>query len=325
MVHFYRGEITRSNVWRTRLDNTTNWAVITTAAVLTFAFGSVDHSHVVILISMALVSLFLIIESRRYRYYELWSLRVRLMETEFFSTMLRPPFSPHPDWAVRLVDTLMDPQFPISDWEAIGRRLRRNYIWLFLVLGMAWGLKLALHPVLTSEVPVLLERAAVGLLPGRYVVLAVATFYLVILTVSLVTKGLRASPGEVLSHSELLEASAEFFQNLAKAAGEIPFIHRHEQLAIIVTEHPKIVGDQLLTLLKRGVTALEGTGMYSGIARSVLFCAVPPAEVAKLRSAVYSADKDAFLVVSPTHEVWGAGFRAAQPSMKQPGKGRKDA
>ncbi len=29
MVHFYRAEIQRSNTWRMRLDNTTNWAVIT--------------------------------------------------------------------------------------------------------------------------------------------------------------------------------------------------------------------------------------------------------------------------------------------------------
>ncbi|MGW8181954.1 MAG: DUF2270 domain-containing protein, partial [bacterium] len=173
MVHFYRGEITRSNVWRTRLDNTTNWAVLTTAAVLTFAFGSVDHSQVVILISISLVSLFLMIESRRYRYYELWSLRVRLMETEFFATMLKPPFTPHPDWAARLVETLLDPQFPISSLEAVGRRLRRNYIWLFLVVGMAWALKLTLHPEVTRNFQVFLERATVGLVPGRFIVLGV--------------------------------------------------------------------------------------------------------------------------------------------------------
>ena len=34
MVHFYRGEVQRSNVWRTRLDTTTNWAVITAQFVV---------------------------------------------------------------------------------------------------------------------------------------------------------------------------------------------------------------------------------------------------------------------------------------------------
>ena len=39
LVHFYRGEIQRSNVWRGRLDATTNWAVITAGATLSFVFS----------------------------------------------------------------------------------------------------------------------------------------------------------------------------------------------------------------------------------------------------------------------------------------------
>jgi uncharacterized membrane protein len=39
MVHFYRGEVSRSNTWRARLDGTSNWAVVTIAALLTFSFG----------------------------------------------------------------------------------------------------------------------------------------------------------------------------------------------------------------------------------------------------------------------------------------------
>ncbi len=29
MLHYYRAEIQRSNTWRMRLDNTTNWAIVT--------------------------------------------------------------------------------------------------------------------------------------------------------------------------------------------------------------------------------------------------------------------------------------------------------
>ena len=32
LSHLYRGEVYRSTVWRTRLDATTNWAVVTTVA-----------------------------------------------------------------------------------------------------------------------------------------------------------------------------------------------------------------------------------------------------------------------------------------------------
>src|SRR5262245_23146106 len=39
MIHFYRGEVQRSNTWRNRLDTTTNWAVITAGATLSFVFS----------------------------------------------------------------------------------------------------------------------------------------------------------------------------------------------------------------------------------------------------------------------------------------------
>src|SRR5262249_3613331 len=34
LAHLYRGEVYRSTVWRTRLDSSTNWAVVTTGIAL---------------------------------------------------------------------------------------------------------------------------------------------------------------------------------------------------------------------------------------------------------------------------------------------------
>src|SRR4051812_38585299 len=76
LAHLYRGELTRANAWRSRLDVTTNWAVVSTGAAISFAFAQPDsHASVILLITM-LVTLFLFIEARRYRYYELWSYRI---------------------------------------------------------------------------------------------------------------------------------------------------------------------------------------------------------------------------------------------------------
>ena len=91
MVHLFRAEVQRANMWRQRLDATTNWAVITTGAAITIAFSRGETEQSVIILNTVLVTLFLYIEARRYRYYELWSYRVRLMETDFFATMLVPP------------------------------------------------------------------------------------------------------------------------------------------------------------------------------------------------------------------------------------------
>ncbi len=322
MVHFYRGEVTRSNIWRSRLDSTTNWAVVTTGAVLTFAFGSTSNSHVVILISFLLVWLFLMIETRRYRYYELWTLRVRLMETDFFAAMLAPPFAPHQEWATRLADSLLNPEFPITFQEALGRRLRRNYIWLFSILGLAWVLKLMLHPSPAYSTQAFINHAAIGYIPGETVVLGVALFFVGTILLALLTSSLRDSAGEVLPHFEALELSGSLLQNLASAASqvlpeEMPFMHRRDHLAIIITDKSEEVSQQLMSFFKRGVTAVQGTGMYTHQPRTVLLCAIAPAEISRLKSLVYSVDEHAFVVVNTTEEVWGTGFSQLQPRWRQ--------
>jgi uncharacterized membrane protein len=39
LAHLYRGELYRSTVWRTRLDATTNWAVVATGIALSAPAG----------------------------------------------------------------------------------------------------------------------------------------------------------------------------------------------------------------------------------------------------------------------------------------------
>jgi uncharacterized membrane protein len=103
MIHFYRGEVQRSNTWRNRLDTTTNWAVITAGATLSFVFSSPSNPHFVIPINSILVAIFLLMEARRYRYYEIWSSRVRVLETGYFAQLLAPN-NAHADeaWAEHL-------------------------------------------------------------------------------------------------------------------------------------------------------------------------------------------------------------------------------
>jgi uncharacterized membrane protein len=44
LAHLYRGEVYRSTIWRTRLDTTANWAVVTLGVALSLAFASPDAS-----------------------------------------------------------------------------------------------------------------------------------------------------------------------------------------------------------------------------------------------------------------------------------------
>jgi uncharacterized membrane protein len=181
MVHFFRAEIQRANVWRVRLDTTTNWAVITTGASISLAFTREFSTHYVLAINALLVTMFLSIEARRYRYYELWSSRVRLMETDFFAAMLVPPFHPSSDWAEALAENLLHPQFPISIWEALGRRLRRNYFWIYIVLIASWFSQLYLKPYPATSLSEFIERAAIGPISGSLVLVAVLIFVITII------------------------------------------------------------------------------------------------------------------------------------------------
>ncbi len=199
MVHFYRGEIQRSNVWRGRLDATTNWAVITAGATLSFVFSSADNPHFAIPINSILVSIFLFMEARRYRYYEVWANRVRVLETGYFAPMLsHRTIPPDKEWADHISSDLISPHFTISEWEAVGRRLRSNYLWIFILLALSWTLKVYIHPFPATDLDVFLNRAQVGLAPGWLVIFVGALFNFLIFFVAFGTLRLKNAASEVL-------------------------------------------------------------------------------------------------------------------------------
>jgi uncharacterized membrane protein len=200
MIHFYRGEVQRSNTWRNRLDTTTNWAVLTAGATLSFVFSSQSNPHFVIPINSILVAIFLLMEARRYRYYEIWSSRVRVIETGYFAQLLAPESVP-PDeaWAEHLAADLITPHFTITEWEAVGRRLRRNYLWIFALLALSWNLKVYLHPDHpAANFNEFVGRATVGVVPGWAVFAVGVLFNAAIAIFAIGTVRLREATGEVL-------------------------------------------------------------------------------------------------------------------------------
>ncbi len=313
MAHFYRGEMYRSNVWRQRLDNTTNWAVATTGAALSFAFSNPSH-HLVIPLVTLMVTLFLFIEARRYRYYELWAYRVRLMETDFYAAMLVPPFGPDEHWAAQLADSLLYPEFPIPFMEALGRRFRRNYWAIFIVLALSWLLKSVMFPVPVSSWSEIIARFDVGPLPGGVVLAAGIIYNGALFLMGLLTSGMNKSVGEILPRygafsptnwfQAILTATVEV---LPKPGGWRPRFQR-DCMALIVTDKGNDVAELLLNALKRGVTRLTGEGMYTHRAHDVLVCTVAPRQVAHLKALVRQADPAAFVIVNPA-EAFGQGFK----------------
>ena len=90
-----------------------------------------------------------------------------------------------PDWAERLSQDMEWPRFHMSWWEAVGRRLRRNYLAIYIVLLGSWLVVLMTHPTSTRSVHEMIERASIGPLPGEVVFLSMIVFYTGMLALSI--------------------------------------------------------------------------------------------------------------------------------------------
>lgn len=177
IAHLYRGEVYRSTIWRTRLDTTTNWSVVTLGVALSIAYSSPQASPLPLVLVGILIMFFLMLEARRYRYFNVWRARCRWMELHFMAPILREgDLHLEEHWQDRLADDYLRPTYHVTMWTAISRRIRRNYVWILLIQTVAYLGKLVVHPTPLVSAAQFLERAAIGPLPG-WLVLAIGGFY----------------------------------------------------------------------------------------------------------------------------------------------------
>lgn len=199
LLHFYRAQVGRADIWRQRLDSTTNWAVVTVAAGLTVTFSEPTASHLVLPLSALMVTLFWGIESRRYRYFELWSYRVHLLEEAYFAKLLSPELITNEDWTGRLAISLRSPHFTITLAEALGRRFRRVYVWVYTILGLSWCIHIWLHPTAATSLEEVLHRPIMGYIPAYVVLITGFLAYVALLAFGLLTYSMKDARGEIFS------------------------------------------------------------------------------------------------------------------------------
>jgi uncharacterized membrane protein len=181
VAHLYRGEVYRSTIWRTRLDNTTNWSIVTMGIALSTTFSSREASALPMILIGMLLAVFLGLEARRYRYFNVWRARARYMETHLYVQILS---GKHDDgsWRTVLAEDYLHPRHPIS--------FIRTYIWIVAIQTTAYFGKIAIHPDVAAHFNELVDRATIGPIPGwvvllcgliynlGWVVLAVTTYWL---------------------------------------------------------------------------------------------------------------------------------------------------
>ena len=178
IAHLYRAEVYRSTIWRQRLDTTTNWSVVTTGIALSLTFSSPDSSALPLVLVGLLVAMFLHLEARRYRYFDVWRFRARILEIAFYVPMLRGEEAKvRQDIGTPLSDDYERPRFRISYLRAVGKRLRRNYAFIFVIQVMAYLGKIEIHPTDLKSYGQFIERASIGPIDGHLTLLAGALFH----------------------------------------------------------------------------------------------------------------------------------------------------
>ena len=206
LAHYYRAEVQRSLAWRERLDHTTNWAVGATAAFLGFGFSHPEFPHSFFLFGMAIVYTLLLVEARRFRFYDAYEYRVRLLNQHYiYHVVAHGTLSEDPGldgegvyWRAELASDLRYPQYKMSMPYALGRRIGANYIYLFAILLVGWLTKIKIHPLAAESWEVYLEQASIGLFSGWFTFAFMALF--VVHLLYLLIRGLKKRGGRDVLH-----------------------------------------------------------------------------------------------------------------------------
>lgn len=81
------------------------------------------------------------------------------------------------------------------------------------------------------------------------------------------------------------------------------------KFCIIITDRGRELSKALIQRSPRGITMLEGEGMYTSQSHNVLMTCVKNRQLTELKAIVKSVDPTAFIIVNDSVEVRGKGFR----------------
>jgi uncharacterized membrane protein len=159
----------------------------------------------VLTLNSIILLFFLLIEARRYRYYDVWRSRVRLLEVNFILPFLSAELcKPRSGWREELGTDLLVPRFKIGLLEAFGRRFRRNYVWIFLLLIFGWLADLAIALDGGLSFGGFVRRAELGPVPGWLVLAAQGVYLAALAVIAIITMGRRQASGRVYESREAL-------------------------------------------------------------------------------------------------------------------------
>jgi len=124
--------------------------------------------------------LFLVLEAQRFRFFDVFHARLRMIEENFYGPLLRRSLdSPLADWGTHVAADLFKPHFHLSMRQAIRVRLGRVYAPLFIALIVGWLLVVVLRRRAQGED--WFQILAIGRMPGWVPVILVSGLFIFLL------------------------------------------------------------------------------------------------------------------------------------------------
>jgi uncharacterized membrane protein len=190
-------------VWRSRLDTTSNWAILLSTGIATFTLGSPGIPHFTLLLGLALIGICILIEARRYRHllHSMW--RLQVLEAHYFHGWLCPSSSDgKASWREELARDLKHPCFTVGTFMALRMRLRRNYLLLVYFVSAVWLAKVFVHPQSAADIYEFHARLAVGELLPSWFVAATAGLFVLVATVLAIKTPSEETVGQVATREQ---------------------------------------------------------------------------------------------------------------------------
>jgi len=121
---------------------------------------------------------------------------VRVMEINFFGPILAGQgVRTDNGWTELLAEDYKDLRFHITIMEAVGRRIRRTYGWIFAALLACYLAKILVHPTPITSLQELWTRAAIGPVSGHVALGFGLLFHFTWIVIAVVTLGSQKAVG----------------------------------------------------------------------------------------------------------------------------------
>jgi len=169
LLSLYREDIAQMLSFRSNMELTRNLAIGIVAGMALVVFGLPGASHLVLFLGSLTVFALALIETRAYRFAQVYESRVRQVEQNYFAPMLDPSLVPAVDWQCEFARGLSRFTLPVGFLEAFAVRIKHNYFLIFLALDACWFSKLYLYPAAALSFREFVHRADLGFVPGLLV------------------------------------------------------------------------------------------------------------------------------------------------------------